>query len=413
MGAFAMIQRESYMRQIRDFIDRPVIKVLTGMRRSGKSVLLELIRDELLRRGVAPENIVFINLESLRYERLKEYHALYEEISEKVSKVKGRLYLLLDEIQETKEWERAVNSFRVDFDCDIYLTGSNAKLFSGELATLLSGRYVEIKVYPLGFHEYMAFAEANPDEAGRSEKELFASYLQFGGLPGIHQMKWESDRLLLYLQDIYNSILLKDVVARNRVRDTALLEKIVVYLMDNIGNTFSAKTISDFLKSQGRKLSTETVYNYLAALESACLVHRVSRYDIKGKKLLETQEKYYLTDLGIRHAVMGYREQDVAGMLENVVFLELLRRRYTVYIGKQQEAEVDFVAERDGERLYIQVCYLLTEENMQREFTPLTRIQDNFEKVVLSMNEMPGRGYEGIKHKNVIRFLLEASDSIV
>ena len=406
-----MIPRECYMRQIRDFMNRPVIKVLTGMRRSGKSVMLELIREELLLRGVVPNNIVFINLESMRYERLKEYHALYGEIAGRASQVEGRLYLLLDEIQETREWERAVNSFRVDFDCDIYLTGSNAKLFSGELATLLSGRYVEIKVYPLGFREFMAFAEANPEEAGRSEQKYFLSYLQFGGLPGIHQMKWETDRLLLYLQDIYNSILLKDVVARNRVRDTALLEKIAVYLMDNIGNTFSAKTISDFLKSQGRRLSTETVYNYLAAMESACLVHRVARYDIKGKRLLETQEKYYLSDLGLRHAVMGYREQDIAGMLENVVFLELLRRHFTVYIGKQQDAEVDFVAERNGERLYIQVCYLLTEENRKREFEPLTRIQDNFEKVVLSMNEMTGRGYEGIRHKNIVEFLLESSDS--
>ena len=379
----------------------------SGMRRSGKSVLLEMIKNELLSRGVAPENIVSINLESLRYEHLKEYHTLYNEIGKRVSQVQGRLYLLLDEIQETKEWERVVNSFRVDFDCDIYLTGSNAKLFSGELATLLSGRYVEIKVYPLGFREYLSFAEKNPEEAGYSPREHFASYLRFGGLPGIHQMKWEADRLLIYLQDIYNSILLKDIVARYHVRDTALLEKIVVYLMDNIGNTFSAKTVSDFLKNQGRKLSTETVYNYLAALESACLVHRVSRYDIKGKKLLETQEKYYLSDLGLRHAVMGYREQDIAGMLENVVFLELLRRNYTVYIGKQQETEVDFVAERDGERLYIQVCYLLTEENMKREFTPLAKIQDNFGKIVLSMNEMTGLGYEGIKHKNIVEFLLE------
>lgn len=406
-----MIQRKGYMQQIRDFIDRPVVKVLTGMRRSGKSVMLELIREELLLRGVAAENIISINLESLRYERLKEYHALYAEIAEIASQGRGRLYLLLDEIQETAGWERAVNSFRVDFDCDIYLTGSNAKLFSGELATLLSGRYVEIKVYPLGIREYLAFAEKNIDEKGRTKQEHFASYLQFGGLPGIHQMKWEPERILLYLQDIYNSILLKDVVTLNRIRDTALLEKIVVYLMDNIGNPFSAKTISDFLKSQGRRLSTETVYNYLAALEAAYLVYRVSRYDIKGKKLLETQEKYYLSDLGLRHAVMGYREQDIAGILENVIFLELLRRHYRVYIGKQQEAEVDFVAERNGERLYIQVCYLLTEENMQREFKPLTKIQDNFEKVVLSMNEMTGRGYKGIKHKNIVEFLLESDIS--
>ena len=402
-----MIQRNRYLKQLRDFIGRPVIKVLTGMRRSGKSVLLELLREELLAQGVAAENILSVNLESLRYEKLKDYHALYEEVTAKAGETDGRLYLLLDEIQETAGWEKAVNSFRVDFDCDIYLTGSNARLLSGELATLLSGRYVEIPVYPLDFKEYLAFAAANPEEGSRSREERFEEYLRFGGLPGIHQMKWQPEGISLYLQDIYRSILLKDVIARNRIRDTELLERIIRYVMDNIGNTFSAKTIADFLKSQGRRLSVETVYNYLDALTAACLVHRVPRYDIKGKKLLETQEKYYLSDLGLRHAVIGYRPRDIAGLLENVVYLELRRRNYQVRIGKQREAEVDFVASRGAERIYIQVCYLLTEENARREFAPLEAIRDHHGKVVLSLNAIPGIEENGIRQENLIRFLLE------
>jgi len=304
-------------------------------------------------------------------------------------------------------WEQVINSLRVDLDCDIYVTGSNAKLLSGELATLLAGRYVEIQVYPLDFEEYLAFAAENEDEAKLSKQEQFANFLRFGGLPGIHQLKWDEDRVMQYLHDIYNSVLLKDVIARNRIRDTALLESIVLYLMDNIGNTFSAKTISDFLKSQGRKLSTETVYNYLRALESAFLIHKVVRFDIKGKRILETQEKYYLSDLGLRHAVIGYRDNDIAGVLENTVFLELLRRGFSVNIGKQDVAEVDFVANRADDRLYIQVCYILTPENTDREFAPLEAISDNYEKLVLSTDTLLRVNRGGIRQKNIIDFLLE------
>lgn len=401
-----MIVRERYMNQIRDFMDKPVIKIITGMRRCGKSALLELTQQELLTHGVSKDHIVFMNFESLRYETLKDYRKLYGEISKKAEMVKGRLYILLDEIQEVECWEQVVNSLRVDFDCDIYITGSNAKLLSGELATLLAGRYVEIKVYPLDFEEYLTFAAANTDEAGLSMQEQFANFLRFGGLPGIHQMKWDEKRIMQYLQDIYNSVLLKDVIVRNKIRDTALLESIVLYLMDNIGNTFSAKTISDFLKSQGRKLSTETVYNYLKALESAFLIHKVARFDIKGKRLLETQEKYYLSDLGLRHAVMGYRDNDIAGVLENTVFLELMRRGFSVNIGKQDVAEVDFVANRADERLYIQICYILTPENTEREFAPLENIRDNYEKMVLSMDTLLHINRGGIRQRNIIDFLL-------
>lgn len=403
-----MITRERYMCQIRDFMDKPVVKVITGMRRCGKSALLELTREELRARGIAESNIISINFESLRYESLKDFRALYAEISRRAEGLDGRIYILLDEIQEVESWEQVINSLRVDFDCDIYVTGSNAKLLSGELATLLAGRYVEIRVYPLDFREYLDFAAENPEEAGLSQQEQFANYLRFGGLPGIHQMKWEESRVMQYLHDIYSSVLLKDVIARNRIRDTALLENIILYLMDNIGNTFSAKTISDFLKSQGRKLSAETVYNYLKALESAFLIHKVVRFDIKGRRILETQEKYYLADLGLRHAVIGYRDNDIAGVLENTVYLELLRRGWTVHIGKQDVAEVDFVASRTDERLYIQVCYVLTPENTEREFAPLEAIPDNYEKLVLSTDTLLRINRGGIRQKNIVDFLLEA-----
>lgn len=402
-----MIERERYMRLIRDFMDKPVVKIITGMRRCGKSALLELTRQELLKRGIAEKNIVSINFESLRYEKLRDYRLLYQEISERVEQTAGRVYVLLDEIQEVTSWEQVINSLRVDFDCDLYVTGSNAKLLSGELATLLAGRYVEIRVYPLDFQEYLDFAAANPEEAGLSQQEQFANYLRFGGLPGIHQMKWDEERIMQYLRDIYNSVLLKDVIARNKIRDTALLENIVQYLMDNIGNTFSAKTISSFLKNQGRKLSTETVYNYLRALESAFLIHKVVRFDIKGKRVLETQEKYYLSDLGLRHAVLGYRDNDIAGALENTVYLELLRRGYEVHIGKQDVAEVDFVADHREERLYLQICYILTPENTDREFAPLEAIHDNYEKLVLSMDTLLRINRGGIRQKNLVEFLLE------
>lgn len=402
-----MIIREKYMNNIKDFIDKPVIKVITGMRRSGKSALLELTRQELLGMGKNPNQIVYINFESLKYDHLKEYKTLYRYLMEIGEKISERLYILLDEIQEVDGWQQAINSLRVDIDCDIYVTGSNARLLSGELATLLAGRYVEIRVYPLDLKEYLAFAETNEGESNLTVQDHFSNFVRFGGLPGIHQMAWEESRITQYLQDIYNSVLLKDVIARNSIRDTALLESIIRYLMDNIGNTFSAKTITDFLKSQGRKLSIETVYNYLRALESAFLIHKVVRFDIKGKKILETQEKYYLSDLGIRHAVMGYRDNDIAGVLENIVYLELLRRGYTVKIGKQGVAEVDFVADRLDERLYVQVCYILTPENTDREFAPLEAITDNYEKVVLSMDTLLHINRGGIRQKNIMDFLME------
>lgn len=406
-----MIVRRQYIDQIRDFVDKPVVKVITGMRRCGKSVILKQIQKELLDRGIPKERIFYVNFESLRYEQWKDYRALYETVTTAAEGADGRLYILIDEVQEVEKWEKAVNSFRVDFDCDIYVTGSNAKLLSGELATLLAGRYVEIRVYPLSFAEYLDFVRESDEGAGLSEQENFINYLKYGGLPGIHQMKWEDIAVSQYLLDIYQSVLLRDVIRRNQIRDPALLENIVKYLMDNIGNIFSAKTVSDFLKNQGRKLSTETVYNYLKLLESAFLIYKVPRFDVKGKRLLETQEKYYLSDLGLRHAVLGYRHNDIGALLENIVFLELRRRGYNVMVGKQGAAEIDFIAEKADERIYIQVCYLLTEENMEREFGPLEAISDNYEKVVLSMDSLIGINRGGIRQKNLVEFLLKEKEA--
>lgn len=403
-----MIKRELYLKQIRNFIDKPIIKVITGMRRSGKSMILKLISEELLEKGVSPQNIIYINFESLMFDDLTEFRALYRYIIEKSQNLKGKIYILLDEIQEVQHWEKAINSFMVDLDCDIYITGSNANLLSSELATYIAGRYIEIKIYPLSFAEYIDFAKKQNPQKILTKEEYFEEYLQFGGLPGIHNFNYDKNNIYQYLADIYNSILLKDVIAKNNIRDVDLLERIVLYAFDNIGNTFSAKNVSDFLKSQGRKLSRETVYNYLKALENAYILSRVQRYDIKGKSILETMEKFYLMDLGFRHTKLGYRSNDIAGYLENIIYLELLRRKYTVNIGKLQTKEIDFIGSFQEKKLYVQVTYLLSSpETIEREFSPLKNIEDNYPKYVLSMDNLKEDNIEGIIRKKIIDFLLE------
>lgn len=405
-----MIKRELYLKKIRNFIDKPVIKVITGMRRSGKSMILKLISQELLEKGILSQNIIYINFESLMFSDLTEFKTLYNYIIEKSKTLTGKVYILLDEIQEVEHWEKAVNSFMVDLDCDIYITGSNANLLSSELATYIAGRYVEIKVYPLSFREYIDFAKIQNPQNILSNEDYFEQYLQFGGLPGIHNFNYDKSNIYQYLSDIYSSILLKDVVAKNNIRDVELLERIILYVFDNIGNTFSAKNVSDFLKSQGRKLSRETVYNYLKALESAYIISSVQRYDVKGKALLETMEKFYLTDLGFRHAKLGYRPNDIAGYLENIIYLELIRRKYTVNIGKLGTKEIDFIGTLENEKLYIQVTYLLASpETVEREFSPLKKIGDNYPKYVLSMDNLGEYNIDGIVRKRIIDFLLEES----
>ncbi len=403
-----MIKRDLYLNKIKNFIDKPVVKVITGMRRSGKSMILKLISQELLEKGISSQNIIYINFESLMFSELTEFKILYKHIIEKSQTLIGKVYILLDEIQEVEHWEKAINSFMVDLDCDIYITGSNANLLSSELATYIAGRYVEIKVYPLSFKEYIDFAKVQNPKKILTNEEYFEQYLQFGGLPGIHNFNYNKSNVYQYLSDIYSSILLKDIVTRNNIRDVELLERIILYIFDNIGNTFSAKNVSDFLKSQGRKLSRETVYNYLKALENAYILSTVQRYDIKGKVLLETMEKFYLTDLGFRHAKLGYRPNDIAGYLENIVYLELLRRKYTVNIGKLNTKEIDFIGTLENQKLYIQVTYLLaSSETTEREFSPLKKIEDNYPKYVLSMDNLDEYNIDGIIRKKIIDFLLE------
>lgn len=402
-----MIKRESYINEIKKFMNKPIIKVITGMRRSGKSIILKLISEELINEGVSSNNIMYINFESLMFSELTDFKKLYNYIVEKSQTLQGKIYILLDEIQEVEHWEKAINSFMVDLNCDIYITGSNANLLSSELATYIAGRYVEIKIYPLSFKEYIEFAKIQNPNKILSNEEYFEQYLQFGGLPGIHNFDYEKENIYQYLSDIYNSVLLKDVIARNGIRDIELLERVVLYILDNIGNTFSAKNISDFLKSQGRKLSRETVYNYLKALENAYIISKVQRYDIKGKALLETQEKFYLMDLGLRHSKLGYRANDIAGYLENIIYLELMRRKYTVNIGKLSTKEVDFIGTLRDEKLYIQVTYLLaTPETIEREFYPLKNINDNYPKYVLSMDNLERYNIDGIIRERIIDFLL-------
>ena len=403
-----MIKRNLYLEEIKKCMNKPLIKVITGMRRSGKSMILKLIQEELKNDGIDEKNIIYINFESLVFMDIKNFETLYKYIIEKTDNISGKIYILLDEIQEVKGWEKAINSFLVDLDVDIYITGSNANLLSSELATYIAGRYVEIKIYPLSFQEYIDFVSENNKENPLSLDEYFTQYLNFGGLPGIHIFNYNKEEIYQYLVDVYNSILLRDVIARNNIRDIELLERVVLYIMDNIGNIFSAKSISDFLKNQGRKLSVETIYNYLKALENAFIISKVQRYDIKGKNILETQEKYYLSDLGFRHTKLGYQSNDISGYLENIVFLELLRRKYKVNIGKQDNKEIDFVANLRDENLYLQISYLLASpETIEREFSPLKSIKDNYPKMVLSMDNLPESNIEGIKRKRIIDFLLE------
>lgn len=402
-----MIKRELYLKEIRNFMNKPIIKVITGIRRSGKSMILKLISEELSEKGIPSQNIIYINFESLIFSEFTEFKKLYNYIIEKSKNISGKIYILLDEIQEVEHWEKAINSFMVDLDCDIYITGSNANLLSSELATYIAGRYIEIKIYPLSFKEYIDFAKAENPQEILSNEEYFEQYLKFGGLPGIHNLNYDKNNIYQYLSDIYNSVLLKDVIAKNNIRDVELLEKIILYIFDNIGNTFSAKNVSDFLKSQGRKLSRETVYNYLKALENAYIISKIQRYDIKGKAILETMEKFYLTDLGFRHAKLGYRANDIGGYLENIVYLELLRKKYTVNIGKLQTKEIDFIGTFQNEKLYIQVTYLLASpETIEREFSPLKNIEDNYPKYVLSMDRIDEYNIDGIIRKKIIDFLL-------
>lgn len=399
-----MIKRESYMARIRPFIDGDLIKVLTGIRRSGKSVMLELIKDELRARGVTEEQLVVFNFEDMRNAQLYTAEALHDELVRRAASIKGKIYFFFDEIQEVERWERCVNSLRVEMDCDIYITGSNAKLLSGELATYLAGRYVEFIIYPFSFSEFLAlYHSVEPDADTRT---CFDRYLTFGGMPYLANLRFDETACRQYLRDLFNSVELKDIVKRNNVRDVDMLERIIAYVTANIGTTFSSTAISKYLKNEGRRVSPETVLNYLKACSDAFLFYQVRRQDLQGKKILTVNEKYYVADHGIREAVVGGNMRDINLVLENIVFMEALRRGYSVTVGKVGEREIDFVCERHGEKCYIQVTYLLAvEETVQREFGVYEHVQDNFPKYVVSLDEFD-MSRNGVRHYNIRDFLL-------
>lgn len=401
-----MYKRNLYLERIRPYLGTPVVKVLIGMRRVGKSYLMRQITDLLREDGVPEENILYIDKESLDFEDIETHRDLYRAAKTALSERTGPRFLLVDEIQEITDWEKAVASLGGKGDIDVIITGSNAHLFSSQLASRLSGRYVEFPVYALSFSEHLLF---RGDKQGALQGE-YLDYMRLGGLPAIHHFERDEEVVYQYVTSVFNTILLKDIVKRHEVRNVALLERVARYLFDNVGRVMSAKSIADYLKSQRLRVGVETVQNYLAYFEEALVAHKVQRYDIKGKRLLEIHEKYFLGDVGMRHAVLGYREGELSGVLENIVYLELCRRGYTVHIGKLGAYEVDFVATREKEKLYVQVAYLLaTPEVIDREFSVLQAIPDNYPKLVLSMDTAFGSDIEGVQRQNLVEFLSGSS----
>ncbi len=419
------VVRETYLNAIEAFIDQPVVKVLKGMRRVGKSVIMRLLIERLINRGVSSGNILYVNKESLAFDAIKDYRDLYRYagnyFKEGVATAPApapapvRKYILIDEIQEIEGWERAVASFLADGLGDVVISGSNASLLSSELATLISGRYVEIPIYPLTFHEFITFREKKKDQGGGENKAAetdteteFKNYLRYGGLPGIHQLPFNDEVLFSYLNSLLNTVLYKDVITRHKIRDASIFDKLIRYLFDNVGNITTAKKIADYFKSQRIKTSVDTILNYISYIEASLLIDKAPRYDIKGKRLLEFSDKVFLNDIGLRHGLIGYRERDVNGLLENIVFKELQARGYKISIGVIDQMEIDFIAEKQNEKKYIQVCYGLGSETaVEREFGNLEKIKDNYEKMVISMDKFFPAERNGILHRHIIDFLLE------
>ena len=401
-----MTKRELYIEKIKPFINKDIIKVLTGIRRSGKSVMLKLIMEELKQNKIDEKQFININFENLINRELITADKLYEYILKKASEIKKKCYIFLDEIQEVKDWEKCINSLRVneEYDFDIYITGSNAKLLSGELSTYLAGRYVEFVIYPFSFKEFLETLKSIQQDV--STREAFQKYVKFGGMPFLYNLAFEEEASLQYLKDIYSSIILKDITQRNKIRDTDLLERVISYLIINVGNNFSATSISKFFKSENRKVSVETILNYIKAAKESFLIYKVSRDDLIGKKILNVNEKYYIADHGMREAILGSNQRDINQIFENIIYLELLRKGYNVRVGKVDNLEVDFVCTKGNEKIYVQVAYLLaSSEIIEREFTSLEKIDDNYPKYVISMDEF-NMSRNGIIHINIIDFLM-------
>mgnify|MGYP000176956754 FL=1 len=401
-----MIDRPLYVDKIMAYVDTPFVKILTGVRRCGKSTILKMIMERLKTERNIPENrIISCRFDSMEYEDMTAKQ-IYTLLKEKLSPV-GKTYLFLDEVQEIKGWEKIVNSLASDFDVDLYITGSNSRMMSSEIATYLTGRYVSFRIFTLSFGEYLMF-KSKFANVGEPKTEL-ANYVRLGGFPATHLQAYSQDEIYTIVRDIYNSTIFSDIVKRNQVRKIDQLERVVKYTFSNVGNTFSAKSIADYLKSERRSLDNETVYSYLDKLEKAYLLHRCSRYDLQGKEILKTQEKFYLADVALRYSVLGYNADSVASSLENIVYLELCRRGYTVYVGKTSDGEIDFVAVRQNEKIYVQVTQEINSEKTEkREYNRLLEIPDNYPKFVLTTDEFAGGNYEGIKTMHIADFLLSA-----
>lgn len=399
-----MIERPLYLDKIMPFVDTPFVKILTGVRRCGKSTILKIIIKKIKEeKNVDDEQILNYFFNSMEYEDMTTKE-LYLELKSKIIQSK-KTYLFLDEIQEIEGWEKVVNTLASDFDVDIYITGSNSRMMSSEISTYLTGRYITFHIYTLSFEEYLMFKKSYTTL--KELKQEFSQYVRLGGFPATHLQDYSQDEVYTIVKDIYNSTIFSDIVRRNQVKKIDQLERVVKYTFNNIGNTFSAKSISNYFKSEQRKIDNETVYSYLEKLQKAYILHKCSRYDLQGKNILKTQEKFYLADVSLRYSVLGYTVDSVASSLENIVYLELKRRGYNVYIGKTKDKEIDFVATKQNEKIYVQVTQeIKSEKTQKREYEQLLEIRDNYPKYVVMADDFAGGNYEGIKTMNIVDFLL-------
>lgn len=397
------VSRPLYINRIKPFIDQDTVKVITGMRRSGKSVLLELIQEMLLKEGRQQDQFIQMNFEDLANEPYLNYHSLYAELMKRMSDTSKKTYLFLDEIQMVDQWEKVVNSLRASQNCDIYITGSNSKLLSGELATLLAGRYVEIKVYPFSFAEFLDGIQSDRTNLAKD----FQEYVTIGGLPFLLKIHDDQRACMDYLSDVCNSVILNDIISRHAIRDIDLLKRIVSYMSSEIGHPVTGTRISKYLKSENRKVSLDTIMSYMDYCCEASLFQRAVRQNVRGKQTLRVNEKYYITDHGLRQAILGENSRDLDQILENIVYMELLRRGWTVTVGDNNKKEIDFIARRLNQKIYIQVTYMLgNPETIRREFGAYDGIADNYPKYVLSMDTFDF-SRNGIIHKNILDFLLD------
>lgn len=395
-----MIVRPNYINTLKTYRDVPLVKILAGIRRCGKSTILEMFKEDLLNSGVSADHIISISYTSEDFDDGMTDKDMYNAIKKRMAD-EGRYYLLLDEVQEITGWEKAVNSLLENADTDIYVTGSNSKLMSSEISTYLTGRYISIPVFTLSFAEYMEFKKSS----GRAPKELLNEYIRMGGFPIVALGSFDGSAAYQIVEGIYNSVITSDITKRHNITNFDLFNRVVKYIVENVGKTFSANAIVKFLKSEGRSLSVESVYNYLEWLEKAFVIYRCQRYDLQGKSVLKTQEKFYLADASLKYCMMGFNTKSVAAMLENIVYFELCRKGYKVYIGKNQTKEIDFVAVRRDERIYVQVCRNLPEES-DREVANLLEIKDHYPKYVVTLDELAAGNINGVKIVHLADFLL-------